>query len=68
MLFDRTDNSISLDDLIKHTRPPRCDTDEHRGTINKNIQGLGQLLNSWQTVEALSKPIFMSPEALQKRH
>ena len=39
-------NSISLDNLIKHTRPPRCDTDEHRGIINKNIQCLEQLPNS----------------------
>ena len=61
-------NSISLNDLIKHTRPPWCDTDEHREIINKNIQCLEQLPNSWQTVETSSKPIFMSPEALQKRH
>jgi len=61
-------NSISLDDIIKHIRPPRCNTDEHRGTINKNIQCLKQLPNSWQTIGVSSKLIFMSPEALQKGH
>jgi len=40
---------------------------EHRRVVNKSIQYLGQLPNSWQTVGASSKPIFMRPEALQKR-
>ena len=59
-------NSICLGDLIKHTHPPWYDTDEHKGTINKNIQYLEQLPNSWRTVGVSSKPIFMSLEALQK--
>ena len=61
-------NIISLDDLIKRTRPPRCDMDEYQRAINKNIQCLGQLLNSWQTIGTSSKLIFMSLKALQKGH
>ena len=59
-------NFIYLDDIIKYIRPSQCNTDEDRRTINKNSQCLGQLLNSWQTVGALSKLIFISLEALQK--
>ena len=33
-------NSIYLDDLIKYTRPLRCDTDKNRETINGSIQYL----------------------------
>ena len=61
-------NSPSLDNLIKYTRPLWHDTDEHRRTINKSIQCRGQLPTSVQTVGVSSKSIFMSPEALQKRH
>ena len=61
-------NSIYLDDLIKYTLPLRCDTDEDRETINGSIQYLEQLPNSLQTVGASLKPIFMSLEALQRRH
>ena len=61
-------NSTSLDDLIKCTRPPCQDTDEHKRAINKNIQYLGQLPNNWQTIGTSLKPIFMSPKALQKGH
>ena len=60
-------NSPSLDDLIKYTRLPCHDTDEHRITINKSIQCREQLPISGQTIGASSKPIFMSPEVLQKR-
>ena len=56
----------SLDNLIKYTRPLWHDADEHRITINKSIQCRGQLPISSQTIEASSKPIFMSPEVLQK--
>ena len=35
---------IFLDDIIKQFRPPRCDTDEDRKTINKGIQCPGRLL------------------------
>ena len=59
-------NSLFLDDLIKYTCPPWHDTDEHRITINKSIQRRRQLPISGQTVGALSKPIFMSLEVLQK--
>ena len=59
-------NLPSLDDLIKYTRPLWHDADEHRITINKSIQCRGQLPISSQTIEASSKPIFMSPEVLQK--
>ena len=34
-------NSPLLDELIKYTRPPWQDTDEHKITINKSIQYLG---------------------------
>ena len=61
-------NSIYLDDIIKYICPSQCHTDEDRRTINKNSQCLGQLLNSWQTVEALSKLIFINLEVLQKAH
>ena len=61
-------NSIYLDDLIKYTRPLQCDMDEDRETINGSIQYLKQLPNSWHTVETSSKPIFMSLEALQRKH
>ena len=61
-------NSIYLDDLIKYTCPLRCDTEEDRETINGSIQYLEQIPNSWQTVGTSSKPIFMSLEALQRRH
>ena len=60
-------NSPSLDDLIKYTRLPWHDTNEHRITINKSIQCREQLPISGQTIGASSKPIFMSPEVLQKR-
>ena len=60
-------NSPSLDELIKCTRPSWQDTDEHKITINKSIQYLGQLPNSWQIVGASLKSIFMSLEALQKK-
>ena len=42
--------------------------DEDRETINESIQYLKQLPNNWQTVEASSKPIFMSLEVLQRKH
>ena len=61
-------NSIYLDNVIKYTRPLRCDMDEDRETINESIQYLKQLPNNWQTVEASSKPIFMSLEVLQRKH
>ena len=60
-------NSTSLDDLIKCTRPPWHVTNEHRRAINKSIQYFGQLPNSWQTVGASSKPIFIGPESITKR-
>ena len=59
-------NSPSLDDLIKYTRSPWHDTDEHMITINKSIQCRRQLPISEQTVRASLKPIFTSFEALQK--
>ena len=61
-------NSIHLDDLIKYTRLLWCDTDKDRETINRSIQYFKQLPNSWQTVGASSKPIFMSLEALQRKY
>ena len=54
-------NSPSWDRLIKCTRPPRRVTDEHKRAINESIKKFGQLLNNWQTIRALSKPIFISP-------
>ena len=59
-------NSPSLDELIKYTRPPWHDTNGHRITLNKSIQCCGRLPISGQTIGASSKPIFMSPEVLQK--
>ena len=61
-------NSFPFDDLIKYTRPPWHDTDEHRRVINKRIQCLRQLPINWQAIGVSSKPTFMSPEALQKEH
>ena len=40
-------NSFPFDDLIKYTRPPWHDTDEHRRVINKRIQCLGHLPINW---------------------
>ena len=61
-------NSFPFDDLIKYTRLPWHDTNEHRRVINKRIQCLGQLPINWQAVGVSSKPTFMSLEALQKEH
>ena len=60
-------NATPLDDLIKCTRPPSHDKNKCSKAINNNLQCLGQLPNSWQTVGVSSKPIFISLDALQKR-
>ena len=62
----RLANSPTLDNLIKYTLPSWHDMNEHRITINKSIQCRKQLPIIGQIVEASSKPIFISLEALQK--